>query len=140
MKGESVNNPESITINGLRAATASFAGTVKGRAVTIRVVAMEWKPGQFFRFQMAIPTGADQAAVEGLKRTTYSFRRLSESEKKSIKPARIKIVTARSGDTVASLAAKLPFPSHREERFRMLNGLRASDGLKAGQAYKIVVE
>jgi len=139
MKDKPPAGAESITINGMRAATAAFAGTANGKSVMIRVVAIEWKPGQYFRFQMAIPQNASTDVVEDLRKTTYSFRAMNESERNSIKPLRVRIFTAGGGDTVANAASKMAFPSHREERFRVLNGLTGNT-LTAGQVYKVVTE
>lgn len=130
---------EPITVNGMRAATAAFAGTANGQPVTIRVVAIEWKPGQFFRLQMAVPQNAPPAVVEGLKRTTYSFRAMTAEERGRIKPLRIRTFTAKPGDTVAKAASMMAYPNYREERFRVLNNL-ATGELTAGQTYKVVAE
>jgi predicted Zn-dependent protease len=130
---------ESVTVNGMRGATAAVAGTANGKPVLIRVVAIEWKRGQFFRFQMAMPQNAGADIVDGMKRTTYSFRPVTDSERASIRPYRIQTFTASASDTVASVASRMAYPTYREERFRVLNGL-ASGNLTAGQAYKVVVE
>ncbi len=134
-----LQNVESITINGMKAATAAYGGQVQGRNVTIRVVAIEWSPGRFFRFQMAIPSNTPASIVDSLKKTTYSFARLSASEK-NIRPPRIKVITAGSGDTVQSLSRRMVSGPYREERFMVLNGLNSPADLKAGQKYKIVVD
>lgn len=140
MKGEPIDRPESITINGMRAATAGFSGSVNNQPATIRIVLVEWKPGQFFRFQMAFPPNAPAAVVDGLKRTTYSLRRLTDAEKSSVRPARIAIVTAGAGDTVSTLSSRMAFDDYREERFRVLNGLKGGENVTAGRAYKVVAE
>jgi len=140
LKGETVSNPETMDVNGMPAATASFAGTVKGQPVTIRVVAIEWQPGQYFRFQMAIPRNVNAAFVDDLKRMTYSFRRLSDEEKRSIEPKKIQIVQAGASDSVSSLASRMAFPDYQEERFRVLNDLPRGQNVAAGQKYKIVVQ
>ncbi len=139
MKGEAVQNAQTTTVNGMRAASGSFPGTVNGKAVTVQMMAIEWQPGQFFRFQVAMPNGLDSASVDALKKSTYSFRKMTASEKSSIKPDRISIVTAGAGQSVASLAAQMPFDNYKEERFRVLNGLRPNDTLVTGQKYKIIV-
>lgn len=139
MKDKPPSDAESITINGLRAATAAFAGTANGKSVIIRVVAIEWKAGQFFRFQMAIPQNAGTDVVEGLKRTTYSFRPMTEQERSSIRPLKLRTFTASASDSVASASARMAFPNFKEERFRVLNGL-PSGNLVAGQMYKVVAE
>lgn len=133
-----LSDAERITINGMEAATASFPGNLNGRAVTIRLVAVRWAPDRFFRFQMAIPDGAGVALAEDLRRTTYSLRALSATEKKDIQPYRIRIVTAKTGDTPGSLARRMPFDTLQEARFRVLNGLSPTDKLIVGRRYKIV--
>lgn len=140
LNGKDLSKPEGVTINGMRAATAAFAGSVNGKTATIRVVAIEWSAGQFFRFQMAIPNGAGLTIVDNLKTTTYSFRRMSDAERNNIQPQRIRVVTAGAGDTAASLARQMAFKSYQEERFRVLNGLQSGENVTAGQPYKLVVE
>lgn len=138
MKDKPPSDAESVTINGMRAATAAFAGTANGKSVIIRVVAIEWKPGQFFRFQMAIPQNASTDVVEGLKRATYSFRAMSESERASIRPLKIRTLKASAGDSVASLSSRMSYSSYKEERFRVLNAVGGN--VTAGQMYKVVTE
>lgn len=139
MKANPPTGAESITINGMRAATAGFAGTANNKPVSIRVVAIEWKPGQFFRFQMAIPQNAGSSDVESLKRTTYSFRAMTESERSSIRPYKVRTFVAKAGDTVASVSQSMPFSSYKEERFRVLNALTSSS-LTPGQTYKTITQ
>jgi predicted Zn-dependent protease len=129
---------ERMTVNGMDAATASFNGTVGGKAATIRVIAVQWSPTQFFRFQVAIPQGADSAQVDALKSATYSLRPLSAEEKNTIQPLKLRIVTARVGDSVQSLSAAMPFNTMRPDRFRVLNGLDPGQEVRAGALYKLV--
>ncbi len=138
MQGEALSQAERIEINGRAAATASFPGKVNGQNVTIRIVAVEWAPNSFFRFQMAYPQGAGNTLVERLRQTTYSLRTMNEREKREIQPYRVRIVEARAGDTVASLARQMPFDSHQQERFRALNNMRAGEPLLQGRLYKTV--
>lgn len=138
MQKEPLVNVESIEINGLPAATASFQGTVNNKAATIRVMAVKWDSDTFFRFQIAIPNGVKTAQIDNLKRITYSLRRLNEMEKRQIQPYRIKIVRAGAGDTVETLARTLPFDKYNLERFRTLNNLRANQALTQGELYKVI--
>jgi len=138
LKDKQIGNAESITINGMRAATAAFSGNVQGKAANIRLVAIEWEPGTYFRFQMAIPKNVTSAFMDELKATTYSFRRLSGSEKNRIQPQRIRLVTARGGDTQASLSAQMDVEQLKQEQFRVLNGLRAGESIIAGRQYKVI--
>ena len=139
MKGNPPQGAEEISVNGLRGATAAFAGTANGKSVLIRVVAIEWKPGQFFRFQMAIPQNAGTDVVEGLKRATYSFRAMTAQERATIKPLKLRTFRADTSG-MAAAAQKMSFPDYREERFRVLNGLAPGEALSTGQIYKIVTD
>lgn len=140
LRNENTANAENITINGMRAATASFSGNVKGKAVTVRLVAIEWKPGEFFRFTMAIPKNINSTFMNELKKTTYSFRKLSASEKKSIKPKRLFVLEAPAGSTLSSMANRMDVEGNKQEKFLVLNGMTARDPIIAGQPYKIVVD
>ncbi len=139
MKQEPVGPIDQISINGMRGATALYNGTVQGRPMGIRLIAIEWQPNVYARFQIAIPAGAPESFIEDLRASTYSFARMSESEKNNIKSERLEIVTAAGGDSVASLSARQPFGQLNEARFRVLNGLSGNQGVQAGQKYKIVV-
>jgi predicted Zn-dependent protease len=131
---------ENTTVNGMNAASASFDGTVNGKAVTLRVMAIEFKPGTFARFQVAIPKGASSSMIDDLKRTTYSFKHMTDAEKNKIKPYRLRVVNAKKGDTIASLANRLPYEDRKEERFRVLNSLLPNEALVVGRPYKIITD
>jgi predicted Zn-dependent protease len=138
MKNEKLKGLERVKINGKPAATASFDGRVNNKPVTIRLVAVKWKDDQYFRFQIAIPRNASKNKIDQIKAMTYSLRHLTNKEKKTIAPYKIDIVTAKSGDTVSSLASKMPFSDFKEERFRVLNGLYGSNAIQAGKKYKLI--
>ena len=139
MKGENIHTTQPITVNGMKAATAAFSGNVNGRRADIRLIAIEFKNDTIARFQIAIPKDASASVVDGLKRASYSFRKLSQNERTKLKPKRIQIVTAKSGDTAESLAGRMAFDDLKLERFRTLNALVPGERLKPGQQYKIVV-
>ena len=139
MKGEMLKDVETITVNGMRAATGLFPGRVKNRNVNIRVVAVRWGPDRYFRFMMAIPRDAGSELLDEYKRTTYSLKRVSGQDRQTFKPRRIEIFTARPGDTVASLAPEQAFAKSPEQHFRIINGLDQSERLVPGQRYKRVV-
>ncbi len=140
MKNERLEQLENIEINGMKAVTGSFDGKLDNKPVNIRVVAVAWAPGHYFRMQMAIPRGSSPAVVEGLKSTTYSLMRMTDSEKKKIKPYHVKIVKAGDGDTVKRFASQMAQENLKEERFRILNGLAPEAPVLPGHQYKIIVE
>lgn len=140
-KGASLRSPESLVINGMQAATA--VTTVSGQngvQANMRLVAIAFQPNTVARFMILMPKKPSAQMTQELQRFTYSFRGLSASEAASFRPQRIKIVRTKPGETIASLAERMPFPDHREARFRTLNGLAPETVLAPGTAVKMVVE
>lgn len=138
LKNEPVSDAENLTINGMRAATASFQGSINNVPMTIRLIAIEFAPDSFARFQIGIPANVPGNLVKALKTASYSFVKLSAGEKDKYKPYILNVVTAGSGDTVSSLAARFPYESLNDERFRMLNGMGPGDRVVAGSRYKVI--
>ncbi|MGN7438885.1 MAG: M48 family metalloprotease [Alcanivorax sp.] len=131
---------ETITINGMQAATASLQGSANGRTVTLRLIAVQWMPDQIARFHIVLPSNITRVQLDSLKAATYTFSRMTASEKAQIKPYRIKIITSRAGDSVASLSRSMPFEQYKEERFRVLNNMSATEAVVANRLYKMVVD
>lgn len=131
---------ERVEIGGMQAATASFQGAVNGQQMVIRVLAIHWGDGRFARFQIGMPPRITSGTLDSLKQSTYSFRRLSESEASTLRPHRIKTVVAGAGDTVQSLAARQSMEDLPLEHFVVLNGLAPGQEVQAGQAYKLIVD
>ena len=71
---------------------------------------------------------------------TYSFRALSATDAAKLKPLRIRAVTVQPGDTVQTLAARMPYPDFRVERFRAINGLEPRETLTTGTRVKLISE
>ena len=65
---------------------------------------------------------------------------MSRAEARAARPLRLKIVTVTARDNLERLAARMAFADKQIERFRVLNGLDATDKLKPGDLVKIVVE
>jgi predicted Zn-dependent protease len=125
---------EENTINGLPAATA----TAKGDQWVFRLYVVRFG-SEVYRFIFAgkrMSAEVDHAFREAVG----SFRRMTMAEMDGAKPLHIKVLTVQPGDTVEHLAARMATPDRNAERFRILNGLAASDHLKAGDRVKLVVE
>lgn len=131
---------EAIAINGLDAAAGRKRLNTRNGPVEARFIAIRKDLQTIFRFVFLTPVNLADQLAEDLKRTTYSFRLLSAEDAAKIRPLRLKVVTVRPGDSVAALAAKMPFDSLREERLRVLNGLDDNAVLRAGERVKIVVD
>ena len=131
-----IGNVETTTVNGLRAATANATANTQSGQVIVTVFAYEFGPKSAFHFLTIVPATASADPFTPLYR---SMRPLSNSEIAAIKPRKIEVVTVRSNDTVASLAAKMAYPNYREDRLRVLNALSEGATLKPGQKVKLVV-
>lgn len=140
LKGRSAPDLEKISINGFSAATASFNGTANGKAMVIRLIALAWGRDRIARFQLAYPSNLPAAKLTALRSATYSFGPMSETDRKRIKPYRLITVTSKSGDTVASMAQRMPFDTLKEDRFRVLNAMGPRDEVVPNRLYKVVVE
>lgn len=131
---------ENITVNGMEGATAAISGNTSAGQRTIRLVAIRFDQTRVARMVFVTTPQQAQSLSEALRTTTYSFRKLTAQEAAAVQPQRIQIVRVRAGDTVDSLAARMAFPDRKVERFRVLNGLQANEGVTSGQLIKIVVE
>ncbi len=125
---------EEFTLNGFPAATA----TAKGKDWSFRLFVVRFG-SDVYRFIFAAKHMTPQIDAS-FKQSIDTFRRMSLREAAEVKPLHIKIVKVGPHDTVASLARRMALADHRIERFRVLNGLAAKDGLKPGSEVKIVVE
>ncbi len=139
-KGLRLNDREEITINGLRAATASARARTSNGVMDVRLVAILGSDTQIWRMMILTPTSRTAAMSRDLRETTYSFRMVNAAEAAQWKPWRIRLHRVVPGDTVESLAARLPFAKLKVERFRALNGLGAGEQVRPGQTVKLVLE
>jgi predicted Zn-dependent protease len=131
---------EPIEVNGMAAATGSARLRSQKGPLDFRLVAIRYDADTIYRFLFITPPDRTQQLSRGLRETTYSFRRLSASEAASIEPLRVQVITVQPGDTVESLARRMPFEDYREERFRVLNDLPDGSRLTPGQRVKLIVE
>ncbi|MCV3734742.1 M48 family metalloprotease [Rhizobium sp. TRM96647] len=122
------------TINGLEAATARAAADRWEFDVTVVRIG-----NQIYRFLTAVPQGSPalEPTADVLK---TSFRQLTPQEVASLKPLRVRVVTARAGDTVASLAGRMMGTDRKLDLFRLINAMTATSTIKPGDKIKIITE
>ncbi len=143
-RGLALSGLRAITVNGMEAATASIRvdirrGTRRGPR-DWRLVAIRFDRGAIYRFLFDTPRSATAALGTPLRRTTYSFRRLSRAEAAALRPYRLRIYRVRRGDSPRRLARRMPFEDGPLDRFLVLNGLAAGAALRPGQTVKTVTE
>ena len=140
LEGRPVQNFESLRVNGYPAATGTARLNGDDGQLDLRLVAIKVGPRTIYRFLFVTASELTPRYGEAFRRTIESFRSLSEVERGQLKPYRIRVVTARPGDTVDSLAAQLPYADHRVERLRVLNGLKMDQAVEPGRPVKLVTE
>lgn len=134
VEGLDVSSIQPRTVNGLDAASAK--ASVGRWDFDITVVRAN---GAVYRILTAAPKGSSE--VEALASTVRaSFRILTPSEKLELKPLKIRIITAKGGDSVGKLASRMREMNDPETLFRVLNGIDRGQALVPGQKYKIVVQ
>ena len=139
-RGLALADVERISVNGLAAATGHAPIRSKGQPADIRLVAVRFSADAIYRFMMVTPLRVEPHLRTELQRTTYSFRRLSADEAAEFRPFRLAVITVQPGDSVQSLAARMPFEDYQAARFQSLNGLPQNAQLTPGQRVKIVTD
>ena len=122
-------------IGGLDAVSARAAGGSYVFNVTVVRVG-----GQIYRFLTALPADSANKLPGIADAIAQSFRLLGPDERENLKPLRVRIVTARAGDTDVSLAERIQGVDRKVEMFRLLNDLDGGATVRAGTRYKIIAE
>lgn len=138
-KGATLTNMEEITINSMPAVTATARGNNGGRQVDVRFIAIRFDSEQIFRFTFVTPPNLTGQFAEALQRTTYSFNKLTAAERATVGQRRIRVVTVKPGDTMASMARRMDVDELPLETFAVINALAENAPLTVGQRVKLVV-
>ena len=134
VRGGDVSDVRPTRIGDLPAATA----LVRSDDWDFAVAAIRGSGTDVYRFILA-SHGLDDRLRRDLEQSAASFRLISRQEARNVRQQRLDIVTVRPGETVETLAARMDFSAHQEDRFRVLNGLSRGDRVRPGQSVKIVV-
>jgi predicted Zn-dependent protease len=133
MENVDASSVEETTINGFPAATA----TATGEQWAFRLFALRYG-SDVYRFIFAAKNKTE-LVDRAFRDSVATFRRMSLKESEQVHPLRLKIVTVGANDSAEKLAHRMA-TDHQLERFRVLNGLSATDRLKPGEKVKIVVD
>lgn len=132
-----LNGVESLEVNGLEAATGTTRARTDKGAVDLRLVAVRHPKGIFRFLFITPPAQTDRLATE-FRRTTYSFHRLTEAERRAAQPVRIRLATVKAGETPQTFAERMTVDEKRFEWFELLNRDLADEPLKPGVQVKVV--
>ena len=126
---------EKIDINGFPAVTA----TARAGEWNFRLAAIAFGDGTVYRLIFATH-GLGPEVEKEFRASINSFRKVGDGDEDKVKPLRIGLVTAKAGDTAASLSSRMVVADKPLETFELLNGLEDAATLTPGERYKLVVE
>jgi predicted Zn-dependent protease len=131
---------QALRINGLEAATGSLKVQSSAGPIELRLGAIRADAAHIYRFRFVTPLSLLAQLGPGNLRTFQSFRMLTAPEAAKLKPLRVRVVTVKPRDTVATLAKRMAFESYAAERFRVLNGLPSGAQTISSNRVKIITE
>jgi len=129
---------EQVRINGMEAATSAARIFIEDGAMDMRLVAVRVGRNHMARMVFTMPAELTQSLSLDLRRTTYSLRTLAANEGAGYRAHRLRVVTARTGDSLQTFARQLPYRNFRAERLATLNGLPVDGLISVGDRLKVV--
>lgn len=135
-----LRNLENLNVNGMPGATGEAEIQTRQGWAALRLIAVGLTPDRVARIMILSPGKPSGAMAEELRRFTFSLRLLSLRDAAALQPQRIKVIRVKTGDSIAGFAAQMPFPTYRDARFRVLNGLTENAALSPGAPLKLIVE
>jgi predicted Zn-dependent protease len=139
-EGAKVSDVQSFQVNGMEAATGIAKGTINDTPVAIRMVAIRQSAKVVYRFLYATPPSSFNTMDKQFIASAQSFREISAEEASGYAPKRIRVVTVKEGDTVASLSQQMQVDDDPAGWFTVLNHLAANAQLQPGQKVKLIVQ
>ncbi len=126
---------QKTTVNGIPAAYA-VARVSQGNNAAVDVTVFAYQMGATNGMHFMTIAQAGQAAV--FEPMYASMRRINATEAAAAKPRKLVVITAKKGDTVQSLGARMAYTDAPLDRFLVLNGLSANSTIVAGQKVKLI--
>jgi predicted Zn-dependent protease len=139
-KGRKFQNVKKLDINGMAGVTGTVRLSIARRQHDIRLVVIKKKKDQIFRLWFETDTNKTKSMALGFRRTTFSFKRLSQVEIAAIKPLRIRFKTVSEEDSVETLSRRMPLENFSLEWFKILNKTERNTPLKPGQNIRIIAQ
>lgn len=131
---------ETITINGMEAATAHARLKINGKTYDARPVVIRPDRTAVYRLMFLSLPEKTASLGDDYRRTTYSFRGLSANESAAIKPLRLALRDVVDGDTAEKFARRMPMENFALEWFELLNDLGHDQPLTPGGQVRVVTE
>lgn len=129
-----VGQAERTRVNGLEAVVLPARAQSQSGVFDVTVTAYRAFPDAVYHFVTLAPSGQGRAFDPLIR----SFRTLSPAEASRLRPRTVRVITARPGDTFASLASRMAVEDFRSEWLAMINNLPANAQIRPGQPIKVI--
>lgn len=129
---------EKLNVAGIDGVTGVTSGTYRNRPVEIRFAVLSLGQGRAARLAIPIPRDAVAKLDPPLREALDTFRLLKPEEAETLRPHTLRVYTVAEGDTVESIATRMPLDGWHIERFRLLNALTPNQVLVPGQRVRVV--
>jgi predicted Zn-dependent protease len=127
------NRARSLKINGRQAYVISYWDRSASDPVLLNFLWVKDRAGIYPLFGMA-----KKSQVEKLRSAAMSFRSLKPSERALIKETRVRIVSARAGESLSQLRRRTK-SAWNDKTIAIFNGLSQNQKLKKGQLIKVAI-
>jgi predicted Zn-dependent protease len=129
-----IGTPQTTNVNNFPAVSiAARVQTQSGTSTDVGVFAYNIN-NKAFHFVIIGPAGKLDSAYS----MTQSLRILKDDEIAKLRARKIEIITAKKGDTIASLAARMAYSDFQADRFKMINAITTDRALIVGEKLKII--
>jgi predicted Zn-dependent protease len=126
-------------INGLDAYVGTYQGTVEGLGNVITVAAHIVHGQNVYVFAGLAPPNQFEGVEPQFVSSIRSFRSLSQNEAANIRPNRVDVYTARSGDTWQSIASRAGEGTIKPATLAIMNNSDPARQPRPGDRLKVVV-
>jgi predicted Zn-dependent protease len=130
-------NAERLTIAGLPAVRTTAVARARGGPVVLDLTWIAYR-GRTYRFTGATPAERAGGMRPAFRETAGSFGPLADAERARIRQARLRLVSARAGETLGELVGRTQ-ATWSVEMAAAANALDASARLRAGQLVKVPI-
>lgn len=132
-------NGEGAQINGMDAYVGTYQGNLEGLGNVVVMAAHVVHERNVYVFAGLAPPNDFQSAAREFEQSIRSFRSLSREEAAAIKPNRVDVYTARSGDTWESIASRTGGGTLKPSTLAIMNNYEPAQPPRAGDKLKVVI-
>ncbi len=136
--GVNLGPSRAVQINGRSGAVGTARAQTQGGVVDVQAYVIRWEGSTNYVFLWVTPANDTQRLQRAITDSVSSMRPIDPRSIQVPSTESVRIITAKSGDTAASLAQRTSFATAKQERFIVINGLSDATALRAGEQVKLI--